>query len=116
MGRYFLKENKDPNFILESFLPLKVYPSFFSYTKTTKAVVAFAVISSMTLGVMVIVAHIITFIEHSFIIRWLLPAGFISMMVACFSMVIVLAIEGYDKNQELNYMLGWWSPDFTDSK
>jgi hypothetical protein len=38
------------------------------------------------------------------------------MMVACFSMVIVLAIEGYDKNQELNYMLGWWSPDFTDSK
>jgi len=70
----------------------------------------------VTLGCMVILAHIITFIEHSFILRWLLPAGFISMMIACFSMIIILSIEGYDKDQELNYILGWWSPDLADSK
>jgi hypothetical protein len=65
---------------------------------------------------MVIVGHLITFIEHSFILRWLLPGGFISMMIAFFSMIIILAIQGYDKDQELNYILGWWSPDLVFSK
>ncbi|CAF0902060.1 unnamed protein product [Adineta ricciae] len=77
------------------------------YTRKTKAVIGFAVISSIILGLMVIVSHFASYIPYDFILKWLLPGGFISLVAAFTFIFITLIMMGSGKSDYVNRVVVW---------
>jgi hypothetical protein len=78
-----------------------------SYTINTKVILALAVISSIALGLMIIVSHLTSYIEFDFVLKWLLPAGFILLLIAFISMFAILIIMGVNNQEDVNRLAGW---------
>ncbi|CAF0937982.1 unnamed protein product [Adineta steineri] len=77
------------------------------YPTSTKAILGLTVISSVTLGLMIIVAHFASYIEHDFILKWLIPYGFISLVIAFVCMFVILLLTGTKEIEDVDYIVDW---------
>ncbi|CAF0874538.1 unnamed protein product [Adineta steineri] len=77
------------------------------YPASTKAILGLTVISSVTLGLMIIVAHFASYIEHDFILKWLIPYGFISLVIAFVCMFVILLLTGTKEIEDVDYIVDW---------
>ena len=61
----------------------------------------------MLLGSMVIVSHFASYIPYDFILKWLLPGGFISLVTAFTVMFITLIMMGTGRSDFVNKVVAW---------
>ena len=83
-----------------------LFPPIRSYTARTKAIIALAVISSVSLGVLVILTHFTSYVAHDSFINWLVRGGSVAMTLSCFCMLAILIITGTSKYEDVQGILG----------
>lgn len=82
------------------------FSSILSYTARTKAIVALAVISSISLGVLVILTHFTSYVTHDRFITWLVRGGSVAMALSCICMLAILIIMGTSKHEDARGVFG----------
>lgn len=66
----------------------------FSYTKSTKAVLATAVLSSFSLGILMFLTHFVSFVKIDYVLKWLLPLCLALLVFSIIFIIITLSVAG----------------------
>lgn len=80
--------------------------SFFS---RDKAVMAFTVLTAISLGLMVFLSHLVTFVKQDRILDWLIPLCFFLLSFAVISIFITLIIAGTDLEKDVRELRYSWT-------
>ncbi|UJR28109.1 hypothetical protein I4U23_009364 [Adineta vaga] len=78
-----------------------------TYSKSTKAVIGLAIVSSFALGIMVIVSHFGSYIQYDFILKWLIPGGFFALVTGFGAIFIILIMMGSGKYEDVDEIVNW---------
>lgn len=74
---------------------------YFSYTSSTKAVLATAVLSSISLGILMFLTHFVAFVKIDYILRWLLPISLALLIFSIIFIITTLSIVGRALDEDI---------------
>jgi hypothetical protein len=63
------------------------------------------VLAALSLGIMIFLSHLISFVKIDYVLRWLIPCCFGLLIFAIICIIVTLGVAGSNLRQELNELL-----------
>ncbi|CAF5023587.1 unnamed protein product [Rotaria sp. Silwood1] len=79
------------------------------YTPRTKGVLAMAILAAFSLGILVFLTHLVTFVKIDYVLRWLIPVSFALLIFSITCIVIGISVSGGKLNEDVYHLRSRWS-------